>query len=188
MKQSRTAKFLQEYNDERGYIGPQWLNVEGAVYNLDGMPRITSEEEFGKTFDIKKDKCRVDFMDLPEWLDFERWQDGELRADELEITIGTRDDVYRVFRYKGGTEKGSMLVRTAYLEPFGDNMEILYTVRKSADGTPYLCVMDGVLLAAIIFPVNVAYERRLVLKNEIEQVVKELERSLAWDRVNANQK
>lgn len=188
-KQLKWVTFYQEYDDEKGYRGPQWLNVGGAAaFNLDGMPRITSKEEFQKAFDIRADKCDVDFSDLPNTLDFSRYQKGEMQAEPMKVTIGTNDDVLRIFQFYNGNVRGSIMVRTALLEPFAGNEEIMYTVRKSANGKQYLCVMDGMLLAAIILPYQPTYERKQAIKHDIELVVKELERSLAWDRVNAGQK
>ena len=188
VKQYKWAEFFQEYDDKTGYKGPQWLNVGGvAVFNLDGMPKITSKGEFQKIFDFKADKCSVEFRDLPDTFDFERYQEGEMQEEPMKVTIGTNDDVLRIFQFYNGNTRGSIMVRTALLEPFAGNEEIMYTVRKSANGTPYLCVMDGLLLAAIILPYTPTYERKQAIKHEIELVVKELERSLAWDRVNAKQ-
>ena len=179
-KQARKIDLWQKYEDEVGYTGPQWLNTGYVVYNLDGMPRISSEEEFLKIFDIKEGKCTVQIEDLPSTVNFSRWADGEKQAEPMRMTIGIQDDILRLFQYEGGC----LFVRQSYLEPFGDKEDIMYSVRGIEKGSPYLCVQDGLILGAIIMPHNVTYATKKMMKNILDAAVKELERSLAWDRVN----
>lgn len=180
-KREKQVDLWQQYDDDKGYTGPQWLSVSGAVYNLEGMPIITSEEAFQKIFDIKKDKCTVRIGDLPNTVDFSVWQKEQKQAEPVKMTIGVENDVIRLFQYNGG----SLFVRQTYLEPFDDKEEIMYNVRQTADGTPYLCVQDGLILGAIIMPYKVSYAGKKQMKDVLGGAVRELERSLATDRLNA---
>lgn len=159
--------------------GPQWITNGKAFYNLDGTALIRSAGQFFTAYDVKekqKERYMFKFCDIPEFLDSDlhsRWDDGAIEARSCAVTIGTMDRVLKAFQYGNRI----MFIDTRFLTPFEgeDGDEAEYEVREDKLGRRFLCVMDGMMFSAAIYPVEFSdHERTNNLYDTLHQCREEI--------------
>lgn len=146
-----------EVLDSESGQGPQWISNGRASYNLNGTSLIESASQFYTAYDVtekQQDKFLFRFRNIPEILDTDRhrrWDENSVSA-KPSITIGVKGCVLKAFAYSNRV----MFIDTEHLTPFdGEESDFLeYEVRTDNSGQRYLCVYDGMMIEAIIYPVE----------------------------------
>jgi len=145
--------------DQRGADGNtvyQWLGDGKSAYPLAGLPYMDIEN-ICAMFDItekKRDKLYMRQMDAPE----------DINLNDTDVMEGQLEDPKLCVRYDGRdilpleTSEGIAFIQEKYLAPL-DNTEYrrLYE-RRSPDGRLYIVAKIGMIVQAIIMPMNLPDE------------------------------
>lgn len=139
--------------------GEQWIGDNIAMYNIPGLPNMTTEQ-VANIFDYSdKTKNKLHMRnDLPESAArlFVDYFEGETCIEEAPEDIAIRGGVYKMFECAGMV----FLVNACYLRPIEDiEDEIVYFMRYN-NNHPVLCVKHGLIAAAIICPVS--FQREII--------------------------
>ncbi len=167
----RKCYFLFDKPSDAGGI-TQWLGDGCAAYILDGMP-LLNKESLCRVLDIvgkQQEKMILRQLEVPEGLCLDDTDPGEAMVERMEPGI----------YYNGKellpllTREGIVFIQKRYLSPFdgGENLVELYT-RKTNEGQTYIAVKAGLLIRAVIFPVNVVDAKFM---NQIGDLVRECRR------------
>ena len=130
----------------------QWLGDGRAAYPLDGMP-LLDEESLCKMFDIsekRRDKLVIRQMERPKMLCMEDTDPGEVpvKSMKLEIFHEGKDLLPLTF------QEGVVFIQRKYLSPFDGEEELVELYARKTGGQTYIAVKNGLLLRALIMPVN----------------------------------
>lgn len=139
--------------------GVQWIGNGKAAYCMYGFPRITSDAEFFRQYDVPKNQQEsfvVTQRGYPPFVDFEPYMEDEegIAAEPTQITIGTGEAVLRGISYGDKL----MFVPETYLKPFSKSPDdaIEYEVRHLKSGMenviPYLYIREEMEAGAVIMP------------------------------------
>lgn len=144
------------YNQEKLTETPtQWISNGAAIFALYDMPEMYIEA-ICRMYDIPNSKYdnmyTSHFQTLPEAFDFSDMLKDEIPVDRIEIEV-IRSGLQLVGLK---TSTGIEFVDRRYLAVFDDEIE-LYE-RRLASGQIYFAVKKGMLLQAIIMPVQVLNE------------------------------
>lgn len=163
------------------YSGTQWIGNGAACYCMFGTPRIETEDEFSRQYDMtekQKEGCLFTQNGYPTNVDFSPWTDDGIAAKPTQITIGTGRKVLRGISYGGEL----MLVDEKYLKPFEKSPDeaVEYEVRHMKNGTPYLYIREEMEPGAVIMPIkckdNVEFQNTAdELRNFWYEVKREIE-------------
>lgn len=144
--------YLMNQRDSAGEIAYQWLGDGKAAYPLVGLP-LMDLDNICAMFDItekKRDKLIMRTVDAPETMN---WDD----TDRMERNI---DDPELCVRYDGRdllpleTSRGIVFIQEKYLAPL-DNPEFMRLYeRKGTDGGVYIVAKIGMIIQAIIMPMD----------------------------------
>ena len=152
------------YNTDEG----QWLSDGGAAYPLMNLPDFDSMS-FCQTYDIN-DKAaeKIVFKQitgLPEGISFADTNEGE------EISVRGKIAIFaggkKLIPYQ--TSTGIAFVDQKYLAPLADiedNLLELYE-RYTKSGQLYFAAKTGLLLVAVIFPVNIVEKQFVGLLKDL---------------------
>lgn len=138
----------------------QWLSDGKAAYPLNGLPELT-EECICRLYDIKDtQREKIKFFinrNKPVDINFEDMDGSE--SDTEAMNIGVVIDGIGVC-LPIMTEEGLMFIERRYLEPLFDvqQNDIFIKLRRSKEGINYLAVKVGLLLFAVILPVEITDE------------------------------
>ena len=144
---------LYDKVDENGEVSCQWLGDGYAAYPIAGMPYM-GEENLCAMFDIpekKREKLIFRHDNAPGNIN---WED----ADLLERSLGSPK---LCVRWEGRellplrTSAGITFIQEKYLAPL-DNLDYMCLYeRKSKGGEPYIVAKIGMMIQAVIMPVDV---------------------------------
>lgn len=155
------------YDDHSGASAVQWLGASGAIYPLQHMPQLDESNIF-TAFDVtSKQADKIVFLRaaLPTVVDFRDVVECEntLETDDIEIGFGG------TLLLPLHTSQGIRFIDKAYLRPIADcdaDMLMFYE-RATTDGDLYIAVKVGMILAAVITPLDVVNEKFVEKLREI---------------------
>lgn len=151
----KKAKTIILYRNRLGDV--QMLSDGAAVYPLDNLPEL-DEEYICQIYDINdKQREKIRFMidePLPEGYMFDDVDPAETETQIMDFSIkmdgcGVLLPIF--------TESGIKFINTIYLTPFSDtdSGDIHITMRRTKSGLEYFALKVGMLLYAIILPVDI---------------------------------
>lgn len=152
----------------------QWLSDGFAAYPLNGLP-ILDEETLCAVFDISEKQLKntsVRRLEMSPALNVDDTDPAErvLQDDDFSIIYGGAE--LKPLK----TRKGIIFIQQKYLSPLDDVLDVVQLYeRATPDGTPYIAVKAGLLIAAVIFPYSVVNEKFV---NRLEEVARESRRAL----------
>jgi diadenosine tetraphosphatase ApaH/serine/threonine PP2A family protein phosphatase len=133
----------------------QWISDGVGAYPLDGLPYL-DEESVCAIFDIdakKRDKLVVSHAGtLPEGMDFTDIHQGDDRLEQLDFQMSLGGNELTLFRDGGG---GLVVIKSAYRKPLEAWNECECFKRVDSEGRPYVAVMSGCILRALIYPYKI---------------------------------
>lgn len=147
------------YDDHSGASAAQWLGATDAVYPLQHMPQLDENNVF-TVFDItskQADKIIFRREELPKIVDFRDVVECENALETADIEIGFGGTLLLPLH----TSQGIRFIDKAYLRPLADCDEdmLMFYERTTADGDLYIAAKVGMILAAIITPLDVVNEK-----------------------------
>ena len=142
---------LFNHTDQDGVV-TQWISDGRAVYPLCGMPFL-DEETVCTVFDIpekKQEKMMIRCLGWPESLRVDDYNSSDKVVEQMALSINYGGYTVIPMVTRGG---GITYIQRKYLGPLEDAQDILtYCERVDARGQKYIAVINGMLLAAIIYP------------------------------------
>lgn len=160
-----------------GEVIQQYISDGSAIYPLDGMPYLTSENIL-TIFDIPE-KQRVKWavreqVRVPETYNVEDidLKERKLDRESIQIVYGSK-----VLRPLQTSSRGLVFIDNKYLSPMTDVLDVLELFERcTPSGEVYIVAKAGLLLQAIIAPVDVVDEQFIInMKNltmQCEQALK----------------
>ena len=147
------------YDDYSGESAAQWLGASSAIYPLQHMPQLDENNVF-TVFDItskQADKIIFRREELPKIVDFRDVVECENALETADIEIGFGGTLLLPLH----TSQGIRFIDKAYLRPLADCDEdmLMFYERTTADGDLYIAAKVGMILAAIITPLDVVNEK-----------------------------
>lgn len=168
---------LYDKMDSTGKI-TQWLGDGNAAYPLDGLP-LLNEDSLCRMFDISEKQRDNIYFDHAEWRDIINVEDtdpDETEAEEMELGIvrNGRQLVPLMGR------DGIVFIDGKYLSPLEDEIDMLMLFeRKNARGQSYIAVKAGLLIRAVIMPVEAVNDDFI---NHLQDILRECKRELQRPR------
>lgn len=155
------------YDDHSGASAVQWLGAAGAIYPLQHMPQLDENNIF-TAFDITtKQADKIIFLRaaLPTTVDFRDVVECENTLETADIEIGSGGTLLLPLH----TSQGIRFIDKAYLRPLADCDEdmLMFYERQTKDGDLYIAVKVGMILAAVITPLDVVNEKFVEKLREI---------------------
>lgn len=133
----------------------QWISDGVGAYPLDGLPYL-DEESVCAIFDVdakKRDKLVVSHAGtLPEGMDFTDQHRGDDPLEQLDFQMSLGGNELTLFRDGGG---GLVVIKSAYRKPLEAWNECECFKRVDSEGRPYVAVMSGCILRALIYPYKI---------------------------------
>ena len=169
--------YLMDRKDADGEIVGQWLGDGKAMYPLTGLP-VMDLENICAMFDITEKKREKLVMRREDATDAMNWEDTDLREWKL-------GDPKLCVRYNGmdllplETTEGVTFIQEKYLLPL-DSLEYmrLYERRSAADGL-YIAAKIGMILQAVIMPMDLPDMDFMKLLNDLVSQCREAMRRKA---------
>ena len=148
---------LYDKQDSAGKVS-QWLGDGCAAYPLHGLP-LLDEDSLCKMFDItekKRDNLLLTRLAWDEGISVDDTDPGEIAAEEMELGVicNGRELIPLMGR------EGIIFIDSKYLSPLEEEMGMLRMFeRKTADKRTYIAVKAGLLIRAVIFPVEAVNDK-----------------------------
>lgn len=146
----KAAKHIQLVDEKNG---KQWVGNGATLYPLLGLPTM-SEVQVMRMFDIpqsdneKYHVHRADVDDLP--VDLSDIANGETKLQPPDICI-----TYAGQKFMPLAASGTVLwINPEYLDPVRKSGDLDLYKRVDSRGIPYIAVKAGMMLEAIIYPLN----------------------------------
>lgn len=172
----RKRYVLYDKADSTGKV-TQWLGDSCAAYPLDGLP-LLDEDSLCKMFDItekQKDNMRISRRTCPDGLNVNDTDPLETAAEEMEpgITHNGMDLIPLMGR------DGIIFIDRKYLSPLEDEMDMVQMFeRKTDERQTYIAVKAGLLIRAVIYPVDPVNDKFISqLHDMIRECKKAMQRS-----------
>lgn len=168
---------LYDKMDSTGKI-TQWLGDGNAAYPLDGLP-LLNEDSLCKMFDIsEKQRDNINF-DHAEWRDIINVEDTDPDESEAkEMELGIVRNGRQLVPLMG--RDGIVFIDGKYLSPLEDEIDMLVLFeRKNARGQSYIAVKAGLLIRAVIMPVEAVNDDFI---NHLQDILRECKRELQCPR------
>ena len=146
------------YDDFSGKDAVQWLGTLGAIYPLQHMLQLDGNNVF-TVFDItskQADKIVFQRQELPKIVDFQDVVECENALETTDIEIGFGGTLLLPLH----TSQGIRFIDKEYLRPLADcdaDMLMFYE-RTTTEGDLYIATKVGMILAAVISPLDVINE------------------------------
>ena len=159
----------------------QWVGDAGAFYPVDGLPYMEMDGIFTifEIAEVQKEKFSTQHLPaVPEGgITFEDTAPYEARLESGDMTINADGRTLKPLQ----TSRGLVFIDTKYLAPLAPLFDFLeFYERQMASGRPYVAVKAGLILYAVIMPVNAIHDDFVkVLKEIAEQSIKTLARQKA---------
>jgi len=143
----------------------QWLGDGNAVYSLAGLPYM-EPENLCAMFDIaekKRDKLVMRMADVPESMNWNNTDTLERQVMEPKVCV----------RYDGRdllpleTSAGITFIQEKYLAPLGSSEYMQLFERKNTGGGLYIAAKIGMMIQAVIMPMNLPDENFMDLLNHL---------------------
>lgn len=150
----KKTKHIVIFNDDDNHI--QWISDGSAIYPLFNVPTLT-EDYICKLYDISdSQRDKISFKiesNLPKDICFEDSDIAETDTQMFDISIILDSGVLVPVM----TEEGLMFIQNKYLMPFSDvpKDELRLFTRKDSRGQTVFAVKIGLLLYAIVYPIDV---------------------------------
>ena len=172
------------YDDHSGASAVQWLGATGAVYPLQHMPQL-DENNILAVFDITSklaDKIIFRREELPKIVDFRDVAECENALETADIEIGFGGTLLLPLH----TSQGIRFIDKAYLRPLADCDEdmLMFYERTTADGDLYIAAKVGMILAAVITPLDVVNEN---FTEKLQTITKDCTVALFSKKVKENE-
>lgn len=158
-KKRKYVALLERYN-ELGEIVRQYISDGSAIYPIDGLPYLTSDNIL-TIFDIpEKQRSKWVVQTQVAVPGIYSTEDTYLREKQLvresiQIVYGSV-----VLRPLQTTYRGLVFIDNKYLSPLTDVLDVLELFeRYTPDGDVYIVAKAGLLLQAIIAPVDIVDEQ-----------------------------
>lgn len=149
-KKNKTIVLFEKHS-ESGDTVIQYIGDGGAAYPVTGLPPLDTESVL-TIFDVPekdRDKYIVRTMGIPEGINFEDTDADEKPIEGEALSIVYSGKVLKPLQ----TRRGLVFIESRYLSPVLDVLE-LYE-RITTGGTPYIVAKAGLLLQAVIMPLDV---------------------------------
>lgn len=144
---------LFDQPNENGEVACQWLGDGYAVYPMAGLPYMDTDN-ICAMFDIsekKQEKLTFRHSDAPESINWEDTDPVERQLKDPKLCV----------RYEGRellpleTSAGIIFIQEKYLAPL-DNLDYMHLYeRRSRDGGVYIVAKIGMVIQAVIMPMDV---------------------------------
>ncbi len=177
---NKTKNFaLYDKSDSAGKAS-QWLGDGSAAYPLHGLP-LLDEDSLCKMFDITEKKRAGLYFTRRDWdegINAEDTDPGETALEEMELGVICmgRELIPLMGR------KGIIFIDSKYLAPLEEEMGMLRMFeRKTADNRTYIAVKAGLLIRAVISPVEAVNDKFI---NQLYDMLRECKRALQRPRFN----
>lgn len=136
----------------------QWLGDGSAAYPLEGLP-LLDEDNLCRMFDISEDhrnKMLIQRIVIPDGICMDDIDPGESEARKMELGIARRGREFIPLM----THAGITFIQKKYLAPLnGEESTLEFYERKTSRGQTYIAVKTGLLIRAVIFPVEFVDDR-----------------------------
>lgn len=140
----------EEGEPEPRYSARQWMSDGYAAYPLDGVPYL-DQDAVHAIFDIdakKADKIYVQHnYELPSGISFADQNEDDIPLDTVNFKMSIGSDELALFRDEDG---GLVVIKAEYKKPIDGWKECTCFKRVSKEGRPYVAVMNGCILRALI--------------------------------------
>lgn len=149
-KKNKTIVLFEKHS-ESGDTVIQYIGDGGAAYPVTGLPPLDTESVL-TIFDVPekdRDKYIARTMGIPEGINFEDTDADEKPIEGEALSIVYSGKVLKPLQ----TRRGLVFIESRYLSPVLDVLE-LYE-RITTGGTPYIVAKAGLLLQAVIMPLDV---------------------------------
>ena len=177
---NKTKNFaLYDESDSAGKVS-QWLGDGSAAYPLHGLP-LLDEDSLCKMFDITEKKRAGLYFTRRDWdegINAEDTDPGETALEEMELGVICmgRELIPLMGR------EGIIFIDSKYLAPLEEEMGMLRMFeRKTADNRTYIAVKAGLLIRAVISPVEAVNDKFI---NQLYDMLRECKRALQRPRFN----
>lgn len=177
---NKTKNFaLYDESDSAGKVS-QWLGDGSAAYPLHGLP-LLDEDSLCKMFDITEKKRAGLYFTRRDWgegVNVEDTDPGETALEEMELGVICmgRELIPLMGR------EGIIFIDSKYLAPLEEEMGMLRMFeRKTADNRTYIAVKAGLLIRAVISPVEAVNDKFI---NQLYDMLRECKRALQRPRFN----
>ena len=170
---------LYDKPDSTGEV-TQWLGDGSAAYPLDGLP-LLDEDSLCKMFDItekQRDNMRIDRQTWDGSVNAEDTAPRETAAEEMEpgITHNGKDLIPLM------GQEGIIFIDRKYLSPLEDEIDMVQMFeRKTEKGQSYIAVKAGLLIRAVIFPVEAVNDKFI---NQLHDMLRECKRVMQHPRAH----
>lgn len=152
----------------------QWLGDGCAAYPLDGLPQL-DEDSLCKMFDITEKKKGSMLISRRAW-------DKRVSADDTDPNETMADEMDLGLTQKGRElipligRDGIIFIHSKYISPLEDEMEMLQMYERKTDtGQTYIAIKAGLLIRAVIFPIEPAYDK---LVSQLHDIIRECKRAM----------
>lgn len=158
-KSKQVAIFTDPISDGVQFIGDGY-----ATYSVSGLPELDSKSIL-TIFDVpecKQEEWAVRSGMIPDYLNFHDTDSGEkiIEISKPSIILNGKE-LYPFYMSRGIT-----FFNSSYFKPFANMDYIYFFERYTSQGIPYIAVKSGIILCAIIMPMNIINE------SFVEQVTK----------------
>lgn len=163
----------------------QYIGDGVAVYPLADMPPLDKESAL-TIFDVPE-KQRADWLvetvaSAPREIIFDDFVDGERPVEPENIGVAIRGKVLVPII----TSRGLVLIDNRYLAPISDARDVLELYERfTTSGTPYIVAKAGLLLQAVIAPVDVISSD---FTSQLQKLAKQCELSLTLREQEAEER
>lgn len=163
--------YLMDQKDDDGEIVSQWLGDGKSAYPLAGLP-VMDTENICAMFDItskKREKLVMREMDAPGTMNWEDTDQLERQLDEPKLCV----------RYDGmdllplETSAGITFIQEKYLLPL-ENLDYMRIYeRRGTDGGLYIVAKIGMILQAVIMPMDLPDQDFMCLLTDMTRQCRE---------------
>jgi len=151
----KKGKWATIYRRDIGTGDPeQYIDVGGAIYYAGELPPM-DKQSICAVMDVPENQrtgWTVQISPMPPGIDFSDTAPDETWAELEEIQIVKDGQILQPVTAAGGV----LWVNAKYLKPIEDSEELLLTVREMPNGMPYIVIKGGMLLVAVVLPVDVS--------------------------------
>lgn len=146
----------------------QWVGNGRSFYELRGLPKLTPDQVLSMMGVGEKAAAKIlmEERELPEAIDTDGLRNADERIDLPDWTVEIDGEHFHIIRV--GNIMAGLAVREMKpcIDKDGQTVPVL---RRTEDGVPYICMMDGFDCIAVLSPITM---RRM--SEEIRRVAQEI--------------
>lgn len=156
----------------------QWMGDGCAAYPITGLPYLDMDN-ICAMFDIgdkKREKMVMSHGKVPENLCFDDLAPGEVRVEDPKLRVCYEGREYLPLRMRNGI----VMIREKYLTPLDDLEYMSLFVRRTEAGGVYVVAKIGMMVQAVIMPVEGLISEGFV--ERLEELTEQCRRTLIRKR------